>query len=766
MAKTIGLIIDQLVYEYQAEMWHGVCDMAQKLGCNLISYVGSTIDFADNDLMSQNKIYEYISNKRLDGAIVLISSVSSHVNKAGKLDFMHKIAEKCPVISVGDLLEEYPSIGVDNHNGMFDSVNHLITKHGKRKIAFVGGPKNSDEAATRLGAYKAALKANNIAFDEKLYFEGSFIFSSGVEAINAFTGAKTEFDAVVAASDWMAFGVIQQLLQLGFKIPEQIAITGFDNVESAYVSTPPLSSVKQPVYEMGQKAVRTILDMIDKRPYEKKIIYPTEFIVRDSCGCLMTKTEAENEAVQTEKTVSNDTLKSHEKMKSSMIEKLKQDIEQGDGHDFLHYFNSIVDKVTRTEDISEYQKLIFEIRESLIRPELLINQKIAPIEQIHKHRIFKQDTVEKLIKAVSEYTYAVDDYLHRARLIISRKAEQLQFVKYLDANNKSAQIITIGQNILTTYNRNYLFSVIKRDFPKVDIPSCAIVQYSKQQAEDNSEYSKMLYYYNKDKDQNISTEPFKTEILIPDQFWPDKSHSPWIANVVPISYQGTPVGFVFYESKNRFGLIFEAFSSEISSALKGIQIYEDHEKVSNSIQDRSRRINELVAPMLESILQVSNISGDEIQAIRNLSDMTATGLSQLKSANDIIGKASSSINQMLGMIDLIEDVSANINILALNASIESARAGTYGLGFQVIAEEIKQLSDTTASNTKNISEVLKSVVSNIEESSSASQENFKVFTKVKDHVAQVTNLLTNVTNKMNELSSASNDILTEIERKI
>jgi methyl-accepting chemotaxis protein len=121
---------------------------------------------------------------------------------------------------------------------------------------------------------------------------------------------------------------------------------------------------------------------------------------------------------------------------------------------------------------------------------------------------------------------------------------------------------------------------------------------------------------------------------------------------------------------------------------------------------------------------------------------------------------------MLDMTSLIQDLSDNINILALNASIESARAGKYGLGFQVIATEVKHLSDSTAQNTKNISDALSKVVTNIKESNIASKENYKVFTNVKNHVEQVTNLLNNVTNKMNELSAASNNILAEIERKI
>ncbi|MBP9021555.1 MAG: hypothetical protein KBH06_00005, partial [Spirochaetes bacterium] len=75
MAKTIGVIIDQLVYEYQAEFWHGICAEAQQSGVNVISLVGSTVDYSEAGIVNRNKIYNIISSARIDGAIVLSSSV-------------------------------------------------------------------------------------------------------------------------------------------------------------------------------------------------------------------------------------------------------------------------------------------------------------------------------------------------------------------------------------------------------------------------------------------------------------------------------------------------------------------------------------------------------------------------------------------------------------------------------------------------------------------------------------------------------------------
>ncbi len=763
MAKTIGLLIDQLVYEYQAELWHGVCHQAQERGVNLVSYVGSTIDYNDASLMNQNKIYEFVSNRRIQGIVVLISSVSSHVDRAGKDAFMKRLSAVCPVVSVGDIFKDYPSIGVDNHKGMFDSVNHLITQHGKRRIAFVGGPPASDEAQKRFEAYKEALRVNNIPYDEKLYYPGAFVFSSGIEAVSILVEKKIIFDAVVAASDWMAFGAMHELKERGYDVPGKIAVSGFDNVESTYVSSPPLSSVKQPVYEMGRKAIDTIINVIEKREYEMCSIFPTEHIIRDSCGCILAEKKSED--------LSQDhkakyTQEKRKELRDSLLQRLRGDISGERGIEILRMFGAALEKVTRAEDIVEFHDLISDVREELLSPQVILQRGDSPLEKIKKQKKLKHDDVEQLMREHCIHTHAIEDLLHGARGLISRRAEQLQFLKYLNSNNKSSQIISIGQHLLTTYNKEYLFSVIKRDFPQVDINSCAIVEYLEPDAKPFSRQSRVIYFYNRDRDIRVSDDPFDTTSIVPDACWPSEATSPWIANIVPINYKNDAIGYVFYNSKNLFGLIYEAFSSEIASALKGIEVFDEHDKISKSIQERSRTINSLVAPMLESIQQVATMAKNEAQTINTLSDMTATGLSKFQTANDIIAKASESINQMLNLINLIDDLSANINILALNASIESARAGSYGLGFQVIAEEIKQLSDSTAQNTKSISEVLRTVVSNIEESNQASRENLDIFSNVKGHVAQLTKLLMNVTNKMNDLSVSSNEILSEIEKKI
>ncbi len=761
MAKTIGVIIDQLVYEYQAEFWHGICAEAQQSGVNVISFVGSTVDYSEAGIVNRNKIYNIISSARIDGAIVLSSSVLSRIDSDRKKEFISKIASYCPVVSVGDMFREYPSIGIDNRRGMYDSVNHLIKKHGKKRIAFIGGPETSDEAVIRFNAYKEALSDNNISFDEALYFQGKFIFDSGIEAVELLTDKKTEFDAVVAANDWMAFGAIHELKRRNYDVPGKISVSGFDNVESAYVSNPPLSSVKQPLYKMGMKALSTVVDIIENRPFEISSVFPTEHIIRDSCGCILSESAEEEES--SVKSASSSFNISE--IKNDLIERIRSDCSGSESMNFLHHFNSVLAQVNRTEDIVEFHNLISEMRDELISPEALMGND-ASYGKAFNHSFIRGKEAESILRKYCLTIHSIENHLHKARGLITRRAEQLQFVKYLNTNHRSSQIIDIGQNLLTAYTKEHLLSVIKNSFPTVDINICAIVLFDDVNSYPISKTSKLIFQYDGEKDYSGKEISFETVKILPDNLWISDKASPWLANVIPLNHNNETIGYVLYESKNLFGLIYEAFTSEIASALKGIDIYKENEIILSGIKERSKKINTLVMPMLESIQQVALLSEEEIKSTKELSSITSTGLDQLKSSNEIIEKTSESIAQMVEMIHLIENLSDSINILALNASIESARAGKYGLGFQVISTEVKELSDTTAKNTKSILEVLNRISANIEESNSASRKNYLVFSDLKDHVIKVTDLFHNITGMMNELSKSSNEILNEIEKKI
>ena len=133
---------------------------------------------------------------------------------------------------------------------------------GHRRIAFVTGPANNTDAAERQEGYQNALREANIPFEKNLVAEGNFHEASGLLAINRLLETQQQFSAVFAANDLSAYGVRLGLYRKGIRVPEDISLIGFDDLPSSLYTTPPLTTIHQPLYDMGLLATKTLLGLI------------------------------------------------------------------------------------------------------------------------------------------------------------------------------------------------------------------------------------------------------------------------------------------------------------------------------------------------------------------------------------------------------------------------------------------------------------------------------------------------------------------------
>src|SRR5690606_28619706 len=137
---------------------------------------------------------------------------------------------------------------------------HLVEYHDRKRIAFIAGPQASPESHQRLEGYRQVLAANHIAFDEALIEHGEFTLPSGRAAMRRLMARNVPFDAVVAANDYMALATIEVLRSAGLRVPDDISVSGFDDVNAAACATPSLTSLRQPLWQLGRPAGNTSRD--------------------------------------------------------------------------------------------------------------------------------------------------------------------------------------------------------------------------------------------------------------------------------------------------------------------------------------------------------------------------------------------------------------------------------------------------------------------------------------------------------------------------
>jgi LacI family transcriptional regulator len=212
---------------------------------------------------------------RVDALAVLADSVADAD--------LRRIAERLPVVVLSEsrLAGDLPQIDVDNSGGMRDVVEHLVHTHGQRDLAFVGALIDTDRVE-RFAAFQATLRAAGLQAPRAPL--------GGTGDYRAMTRDLTDQDAwpeaFVCESDEVALAVIDTLRGIGVDVPEQVAVTGFDGIVAGRLSSPQLTTVRQPMTAMGAEAVRILVDRIE-RPQEPapSRCFPVQLVVRQSCGC-------------------------------------------------------------------------------------------------------------------------------------------------------------------------------------------------------------------------------------------------------------------------------------------------------------------------------------------------------------------------------------------------------------------------------------------------------------------------------------------------
>lgn len=218
-----------------------------------------------------------IANGMLDGVIVTATTTADPL-----VDLM--LQDRTPFITVGRPDDDAIShVDVSNRAGAADGTRHLI-EHGRSRLATITGPSNTTTGIDRRNGFLDAAADAGIEIDSRRVVEADFTESVAFEAATRLLDHPP--DAIFCASDTMARGALRAIKGAGLRVPDDIAIVSFDGLVEAYETSPPLTTVAQPVRRTGEEAVRLLVDLVEGRAEpSRRTILPTELIVRRSCGC-------------------------------------------------------------------------------------------------------------------------------------------------------------------------------------------------------------------------------------------------------------------------------------------------------------------------------------------------------------------------------------------------------------------------------------------------------------------------------------------------
>lgn len=199
----------------------------------------------------------------------------------------HLIANQVPLVMIGrqDQYPELSYVDVDNLKGAYAATAHLL-RLGYMRIGHITGPMTMVAGKDRFNGYRRALSDRGRTFDEGLVSTGDFTEAGGYVAMQRLLHSRP--DAVFAASDQMALGAWRALREIGLKVPHDIALVGYDDLLPMSSARPRLTTIRQPVAQIGREAVDVLLDVIKNGPAPvRRVIFETELVIRESCGATL-----------------------------------------------------------------------------------------------------------------------------------------------------------------------------------------------------------------------------------------------------------------------------------------------------------------------------------------------------------------------------------------------------------------------------------------------------------------------------------------------
>jgi LacI family transcriptional regulator len=273
---VIGLVIPRMVQALFTDPYYPRLIQGISQASNDNNYTLSLFLF-HTAAEEQNLASRLVRRGFLDGVIVAASLINDPL-------LPHLIEAGMPYVLIGKPLQHPDAhyVDVDNLMGAFTAVSHLI-RQGRRRIATITGRQDMIAGIQRQQGYRDAMQAQGLPIDESLIINGEFEAETAYKAMQ--TLLPHQPDAVFAASDTMALSAMRAITEAGRRIPQDIAVVGYDDLPSGQTAVPPLTTIRQPIQRIGALAAATLIDIINQ-PQEptRRIVLPSELVIRQSCG--------------------------------------------------------------------------------------------------------------------------------------------------------------------------------------------------------------------------------------------------------------------------------------------------------------------------------------------------------------------------------------------------------------------------------------------------------------------------------------------------
>ena len=558
-SKTIGFLVDWIDGAYQNHVLDGARDAARDRRVQLLCFSGGMLQGELRGGLRRNAVFDLVGPENVDGLILMSGTIGNLIGDSGLVAYAERFGA-LPRVSIAVELPGMASIVVDNRTGIESAITHLIRTHGCQRIAFVRGPEQNPEAELRYQVYLATLSAHALEHDAQLVTHGDFLIESGRRAVETLFGQRDHRpDAIVTANDQMAVGVLEALAARRIRVPEEIAVVGFDDIEEARFTSPPLTTVRQPLYEQGREAVRLLLAEVYGGTRGEHVTLHTEFIARRSCRCFAEQSR-----------ISLPSLPKRACFEAALVERrqvlladLARAARGGLGMLGAGWEARLLGSLT--DDLQGLSKTAFasSVEEALLK---LLEQR-ADFNLLHDVLSALRRHLLACLESDLERRSLAEDLFQQARTLIGQVSERAQAQQKLATARWSGALAHTGGALLGSFELPELSAAIAEHFPALGIRSCFLILYPEQPS--GSAQLALAYTEGAPYAQLASASARRTGL----PRWLLDSGVSSAFYVATLFSDERVLGYALLDLGNREGVVYEALREFLSAALRGIALH-------------------------------------------------------------------------------------------------------------------------------------------------------------------------------------------------
>jgi sigma-B regulation protein RsbU (phosphoserine phosphatase) len=587
----LGLFLRGGDYTYQNEIVLGAHDECREHGVDLYCFAGGLLTGPD----PRNLVYDLPGPGDLDGAILVPSTMGSE--DGTEVERLLTRFASIPICTIGSVHPGIASLGVDNASNVLALTTHLIERHGRRRIAFIAGLNH--ESRRRFDGFREALGRAQLEFDEQLVVQGDYTPPSGARAVATLFDRGPGCDAIVAANDWMALGALEALEARGLRVPEDVAVIGFDDIEQARFVTPPLTTIRQRPRLLGTQAVRRVLGLLAGDSDTSPRMLDTAVVVRQSCGCLGPRPNLDLDVPSADEALLSalghsraawieavaraaptldpraplDPAEAH--IPELLVDALLADLQRGTEHQFAMAVEGVVRQATHLGHVAAWHDTISRLR---------------------------GECVTRLAGSFRAWLRA-ETVFEQAHLIISGLAEHAQARRRLEKEALMRNMEEMSVAVRTALDIPALRGALTGHLPSLRIASLFIARHAGFPGPEDCAEAVLAYNEETGLEASGNERVFRTGEIVPVDLRPPWRHS---MMVQPLFFKEQPLGFCVIEVGSRDGSVFKTIPELISTALKAIllanAIVEEATRRERAEQTRMSQELEIAARIQTGIL--------------------------------------------------------------------------------------------------------------------------------------------------------------------